>query len=446
MIDEVALEEEFARTSLKRSTLRRLAGYYRPHLKKVLLVVLLEAAWVASMLVDPRLIRTAVDGPLRDGDVGGTLAIAGWMTLNVAVRALLTTWELRMGTYVGVQVIDALRRDVFDHIQRLSMRYFDRTKQGRIIARADRDVDTLEHLISWGPIMVTMLSLSLVLGTIVLVASNAALAAWLVAAFPVVWLTTRIFHRLGFPAYRKVRETHSAISTQVAEAVTGVRVVQAFGQEGRELDELEHRQGRYRAAVIRGAKISAAYIPSLSATFHGVMVLILVFGGYAVVSGELTVGGLLEFVLLLGFVLGPVEGLGGLYNESLIAGAAAERIFLLLDTEPEVKDRADAIDPGRLQGHIGFEKVSFAYDPQARNGWQLEDVTFDVAPGQTVALVGHTGAGKTSVINLLARFYEAQHGIVRLDGHDIRDLTLDSLHKQTGIVLQSNFLFAGSVL
>ncbi len=446
MIDEVALEEEFARTTLKRSTLRRMLGYFRPHKKKVVLVVLLEGAWVASMLVDPRLIRTAVDGPLRDGDVSGTLVIAGWMVLNVALRAILTTWELRLGTRVGVQVIDAIRRDVFDHIQRLSMRYFDRTKQGRIIARADRDVDTLEHLISWGPIMVTMLSLSLVLGTIVLVASNAALAAWLVAAFPVVWLTTRIFHRIGFPAYRRIRETHSAISTQVAEAITGVRVVQAFGQEDRELRELEVRQGRYRDAVLRGARISAAYIPSLSVTFHGVMVLILIFGGLAVVDGAMTIGGLLEFVLLLGFVLGPVEGLGGLYNESLIAGAAAERIFLLLDTEPEVQDRPDAIDPGRLEGRIAFDDVSFAYDPEARHGWQLREVTFDVQPGQTVALVGHTGAGKTSVINLLSRFYEAQRGVVRLDGHDIRDLRLQALHEQTGIVLQSNFLFAGSVL
>ena len=446
MIDEVALEEEFARASLKRATLRRMLAYFRPHAKQVRLVVLLEATWVASMLVDPRLIRDAVDGPLAEGDVRGTLAIAGWMVLNVAVRAVLTTWELRMSTRVGVQVIDALRRDVFDHIQRLSMRYFDRTKQGRIIARADRDVDTLEHLIAWGPIMVTMLSLSLVLGTIVLIASNAALAAWLVAAFPVVWVTTRLFHRIGFPAYRRVRETHSAISTQVAEAITGVRVVQAFGQEQREIDELERRQRRYRDAVLRGARISAAYIPSLSATFHGVMVLILVFGGLAVVDGTLTVGGLLEFVLLLGFVLGPVEGLGGLYNESLIAGAAAERIFLLLDTEPEVQDRAHAVDPGRLTGHIRFEDVGFAYDPEARHGWQLEDVSFEVKPGETVALVGHTGAGKTSVINLLARFYEAQRGVVRLDGYDIRDLQLAKLHAQTGIVLQSNFLFAGSVL
>ena len=446
MTDEVALEEEFARASLKRATFGRLLSYFRPHRRKIVLTIVLEAAWVTSMLADPRIIRTAIDGPLASGDVGGTATLCIWMILNILFRAVLTTWELRMSTVIGVQVIDALRRDVFDHIQRLHMRYFDRTKQGRIIARADRDVDTLEGLLFWGPIFFTSLVLSLGLGLIWLIASNAALALWLVAAMPLVWLTTRLFHRIGFPAYRRIRETHAAISAQVAEAITGVRVVQAFGQEQRELTELKGRQGLYRAAVLRGARIAAGYIPTLSLTFHGVMLVILMLGGHAVVEGELTVGALLEFVLLLGFVLGPVEGLGGLYNECLVAGAAAERVFLLLDTEPEVRDRAGAIDPGRLKGEIVYDDTYFAYDPEAKHGWQLEGVSFRIDPGETVALVGHTGAGKTSVVNLLARFYEAQKGEVRLDGHDIRDLQLESLHRQTGLVLQSNFLFAGSVL
>jgi ABC-type multidrug transport system fused ATPase/permease subunit len=446
MTDEIALEEEFARSSLDRATLWRLLGYFRPHRRRVLLAVLCEATWVVSMLVDPMLIRTAVDGPLAGRDLGGALAVAGWMTLNVVFRAALTVWELRTITAVGVDVIHAIRRDVFDHIQRLSMRYFDRTKQGRIIARADRDVDTLEHLISWGPILLTMLVLSLALGTAYLVSANARLALWLVVAVPVVWITTRVFQRLVFPAYRRVRETHSAISSHVAESITGVRVIQAFGQEQRELEELERRQGLYRAAVLRGARIAGSYIPSLSVSFFAVTLILMAVGGQAVLAGELTVGGLLEFVLLLGFVLGPVEGLGGLYNESLVAGAAAERIFLLLDTEPEVRDRPDARDPGRLRGEIAFEHVSFAYDPSGKSGYQLEDVTFHVRPGQTVALVGHTGAGKTSIVNLLARFYEPQRGVVRLDGQDLATIPLAALHRQTGMVLQGNFLFGGTIL
>jgi len=444
--DELELEEEFARAALKRSTFRRLVGYFRPHRRKLLVVLLLEATWVGSMLLDPHLIKLALNGPLPAGDVSATLALVSWICLNVVVRAVLTRWELRMSTWIGVQVQDSIRRHVFDHVQRLSMRYFDRTKQGRIIARADRDVDTLEHLIFWGPILVTMMLLSLSLGTIWLFAVNARLAIWVVAAIPLVVLTTRLFHRIGFPAYRRVRETSAAISAHVAETITGVRVVQAFNAERRAQDELEARQVAYRGAVVRGARIASAYIPSLTVTFHGVLLLLIFLGGQAVVAGDMRVGDLVQFVLLLGFVLGPVEGLGGLYNECLVAGAAAERIFLLLDTDPEVADRSDAIDPGRLEGEIVFDDVSFSYDPEGRDGRQLENLSFRVAPGETVALVGHTGAGKTSVINLLARFYEAQEGEVRLDGIDVRRLTLDALHRQTGIVLQSNFLFAGTVL
>lgn len=446
MSTDVALEEEFARASLKRATFGRLLAYFRPHRRRLALAMGLEAVWVVSMLLDPHLVKLALNGPLADGDVPATLALAGWLALNLVARVLLTIWELRQSTWIGVQVQDAIRRDVFDHVQRLSMRYFDRTKQGRIIARADRDVDTLEHLVFWGPILVTMMSLSLVLGTAWLFAVHAGLAVWLVAAFPFVWLTSRAFHALGFPAYRRVRETTSLLSAHVAEHITGVRVVQAFGAEQRAQEGLAQRQGAYRAAVMRGARIASAYIPSLTVSFHGVLLVLLVLGGQAVAAGSLQVGDLVQFVLLLGFVLGPVEGLGGLYNECLVAGAAAERIFLLLDTDPEVQDRPGALDPGRLTGAVEFRDVSFSYDPQGREGRQLEHVSFQVRPGETVALVGHTGAGKTSVINLLARFYEAQEGRVLLDGHDVRDLSLAALHRQTGIVLQSNFLFAGSVL
>jgi len=446
MSHEIELEEEFARTTLDRSTLARLLAYYRPHLKPLVTVLLLEIAWVGSMLVDPRLIHKVVDGPLRNRDFAGALGFIAIMGVNVLFRAALTSLELRMSTRIGVAVQDAVRRDVFNHIQRLSMRYFDRNKQGRIIARADRDVETLEHLTMWGPIILVSLVFSIVLGLTMLAILNARLAVWILAAMPAVWIVTRVFHKIGMPAYRRVRETQSVISAGVAEVITGVRVVQAFGAEEREQATLDKRQTAYRGAVMRGAHVAGAYIPVLGLIFNALLIAVLAVGGTQVVAGTLSLGALLEFVLLLGFVLGPVEGLGQLYNESMIAGAAAERIFLLLDTEPEVKDRADAASVGRLSGRIEFDQVSFSYDPEARTGWQLEELDFVIEPGTAVALVGHTGAGKTSIINLIARFYEAQRGSVRLDGREIGTIPLAELHEQTGMVLQENFLFAGSVL
>ena len=444
---EIELEEEFAKTSLKRATFRRLLVYFKPHTKSLLIVMALEVLWVISMLIDPRLVRSIVDGSLATGDFAGGAWLCALMAVNIILRAITTTIELRMSTRIGVYVLDAVRRDVFDHIQRLSMRYFDRTKQGRIIARADRDVETLEHLIFWGPIMITMMLLSISLATIYLVTTNAQLALYLVIGVPCIWFTTRVFHRFGFSAYRRVREAQSAISAHVAECITGVRVVQAFNAEPREVDGLEEKQGRYRFAVMRGAKIAAAYLPSLGLTFHTVLILILFTGGAMVVDGTLTAGGLLEFVLLMGFVLGPVEGLGGLYNECLVAGARRPSASSCCSTRnPKSRTGPTRSIPGGCRGRSSSTDVSFSYDPSGSAGLQLENVSFRVSPGETIALVGHTGAGKTSVINLLARFYEAQHGEVRLDGIDIRKVPLAALHAQTGIVLQSNFLFAGSVL
>ena len=198
--------------------------------------------------------------------------------------------------------------------------------------------------------------------------------------------------------------------------------------------------------MLRSHRVAGAYVPALVSLFHVLLLVTLLLGGAAVVRGDLSSAGLLEVVLLLGFVLGPIEGLGSLYTETLVAGAAAERIFLLLDTVPEVRDQDGVRDPGRLRGEIEFEDVTFSYEPDGRHGRQLHEVSLRVAPGETVALVGHTGAGKTSIVNLIARFYEAQSGAVRIDGHDVRTIPVATLHRQMGMVLQESFLFAGTVL
>ena len=271
MSHEIALEEEFARTSLDRKTLRRLLGYFRPHRAPTATALVMELLWVASMLFDPWLVHQAVDGPLQGGDISGSLFYCGIMALNVFFRALLTRIELRITTRIGVMVQDAIRRDVFNHIQRLSMRYFDRNKQGRIIARVDRDVETLEHLTMWGPIILVSLVFSIIFGLTRLAISNTSLALWILAAMPAVWIVSRFFHRWGMPAYRRVREAQAAISSAVAECITGVRVVQAFSAERHEQAELARKQGVYRGAVMHGARVAGSYIPVLSLIFQGLL-------------------------------------------------------------------------------------------------------------------------------------------------------------------------------
>ena len=447
MSHEIALEEEFARVALGRKTLGRLLRYLRPHAGPMALGLFLEFVWVCLVITDLWMIQRALDGPIHDLDAPGAAMWAGLIALNAAVRAAMTVFELRTTNRIGVEVLHAIRKDVFDHIQRLSMRYFDRTKQGRILARADRDVDSLEHLITWGPVILVSLASSMLLGFVRLAWQRPSMLPWVGLSVPLLWAVTRVFERYGFPAYRRIRETHSAISSHVAESITGVRVIKAFSAEERETRRLDGLQASYRAAVLHGARIANGFVPSLSIVVNALLVLTLLTGASEVLDGSLTLGFLLESVMLLGTVLGPVEGLGNLYNESLIAGAAAERIFLLLDTEPEVQDLPGVVDPGRLKGRVEFDDVSFGYEPAGDGDRrQLHHVSFAVEPGERIALVGKTGAGKTSILNLLARFYEPQQGTIRYDGKDARTIPLVALHRQMGIVLQENFLFAGSVL
>ncbi|MCG3134683.1 MAG: putative ABC transporter ATP-binding protein [Planctomycetes bacterium] len=444
--DELALEEEMARVPLRRATLARIGRYVKPHRRALFGALGVEAIWVGCMMLDVWLLGRAIDGAVADRDPAAAALWACALVANLAFRAWVTVWELRVSTRVGTDIIHALRKDVFDHVQRLSMRYFDRTKQGRIIARVDRDVDSLDHLIQWGPIVVVSLGISMILGTVFMLFEAPRLALVCLASLPVLWGVTRLFERVGFPAYRKVREAHSAISAHVAETITGVRVVQSFSAEPKERGRLAALHERYRGAVMGSWRIAGAYIPALTLAYFAILVWLLWTGGSAIADGSLTAGSLTRQILLLGMVLGPIEGLGALYNEALVAGAAAERVFLLLDTTPDVQDRPGAADPGEIRGAVAFESVSFSYDPEGRNGKQLAEVTFAVEPGRTVALVGHTGAGKTSVASLVARFYEAQEGRVLVDGRDIRDIPQAALRRRLGIVPQESFLFAGTVL
>jgi ABC-type multidrug transport system fused ATPase/permease subunit len=216
-------------------------------------------------------------------------------------------------------------------------------------------------------------------------------------------------------------------------------VVKAFAGDARESATLSRLQEAYRGAVMRATRTTAAYVPGLMLAISALVVLAVATGSERVATGAMTAGALLESIWILGMALGPIEGLGGLYNECLVAGAAAERIFLLLDTTPEVKDAPGAVDPGRLAGDVEFRDVSFAYDPAVPAPPQVHGVSFRVKAGERIALVGPTGAGKTSILNLLARFYEPQSGTILLDGRDARTVRGDALHRQMGIVLQENY-------
>lgn len=462
--DDIALDEEFAQSTLRGSLLLRLWGYMQPYRRQFWWNLGLTVLATGSTLLGPKLIQFGIDSYLapafRSEPVTGALSpnaglavVSALYLVNLLIGWGLTVVQVRAAVTIGQGTMNDLREAVFLHLQRLSLNYFDRTHQGRIIARADTDIDSLDRVLTWGTtqLLSSLITLS---GVIVLMLRydwQLTLAVCGVLP-PLIW-ATRWFHLRGREAYRRLRGTMSRLTTAMAENISGVRVVQAFGREEENLRRFGELHDDFTERWMGSARVFHTYLPVVGLLAGLATATVLGYGGWRVQQGELTVGALAAFVLYLGLFFGPIQTMGDLYNAMLSAAASAERIFGLLDTEPQVRDRAGASSLPPLRGDVVFDQVWFRYDTTPVGQWVLQDISFRVRAGQTVALVGHTGSGKTSIISLLARFYEPQQGRIRLDageepgsGFAIADHTLESLHHQLGLVTQENFLFTGTVM
>ncbi|MBI5367143.1 MAG: ABC transporter ATP-binding protein [Planctomycetes bacterium] len=456
MSTDLDLEEELAQRKLTGRTLGRMLAYARPYRVPLIATMLMEALWVACVIAEPHLVKVAIDDKIVHADVDGLLLVIGLLVASGVVRILLDTIELGIVWWVGHRMLTDIRRAVFRHVHGLSMRFFDLTRQGRIIARVDRDVDSLERPLVWGPLTVVSCALRWTFSLALMLWYDAVLCLTVSATLLPLFVATHIFRRKGMEAYRRVREALARVTAHLAESVSGVRVIQAFGQEEQNLERFGGFVREHQTAVQRASYVWSAYHPTIGVTHGFATVLVLAVGGWRCLAGEMGLGELSAFVLLLTSFFGPLEWLGDLYNSALFGAAAAERLFLLLDTPAEVVDRAGAVALPRLRGGVRFDHVSFRYGRPAADGavaaegaatkWTLHDVEFAANPGQTVALVGPTGAGKTTIVNLLCRFYEPSAGRVLLDGHDLAGSTLESLARQVALVPQDAFLFGGTVL
>ena len=445
-IDDAALQEELARAPLSRKVLRRMLTFLAPYKWAITAVLVMELLWVCCGLIGPRLVRIGIDDHIVKGDVAGLALIAGLYVLTSLCRWLLALYQIKIGSSRGQRVLNDMRNAVFTHVQELSMKYFDRTKAGRIIARADRDIESLEEIVTWGLVEFTSCVFSLVGVTILMCLSSAKLFLAIVVTMPPLAVASVLYHRYGLIAYRKTRETISRITANLAENINGVRVVQAFVRESTNAMTFRKLNDRYIRDMMGASRVWNAYFPFVDMMFATATGIILFYGARLIVRGNLTIGVLPEFMLYLGMFFWPLEGLTWLYDSALSATAAAERIFQLLDTEPEVKDRVGAKPIPRIKGKVEFENVYFSYDVDGSREWVLKDMSFRAEAGQTIAFVGPTGGGKSSTVALIPRFYEAQKGRVTIDGLDVKDVTLESLHEQMGIVLQDSFLFTGTVM
>lgn len=429
--------------------LRRLLRYVGPYRARVVLAITLLLGGAAVELAGPWLTKIAIDRAIPDRDA----AFLGWLAIAFGASLLLgfamQYAQTILTTKLGQQIMYDLRREVFSHLQRLSPRFFDRTPVGRLMTRVTNDVEVLNELFSSGIVTVfgDIFTLLFIVGAMFLLDWRLALVT--LTVIPLVLLAAFYFRGRIREAFRDIRVRLARINAFLQERITGVGTVQIFNREARTADRFRAINQDHLAAHLRSITYYALFFPVMEVLTAVAMALIITWGGLQIIDGSITVGVVAAFLQYTRRFFRPIQDLSEKYNMLQGAMASSERIFQLLDTEPEIEEPKDPIlPPGDGRGEIEFRDVWFAYsDPVdgSEPDWVLRGISFTVRSGERVAIVGHTGAGKTTLINLLMRFYEPQRGEILFDGVPIDRIPLHELRRRIGLVLQDVFIFSRDV-
>jgi len=404
-------------------------------------------AATATALAPPFLAKYALDAA-HNGDVGTHL----WLIIGIFLAAGLGNWgmtyvETYMTGWVGERILADLRKQLFGHLQRLSLGFYERNRAGVLISRMTNDVEAIDQLVTDGVTTLAQSTLTLGGTAILLLILDWRLAFATLAVIPFMSIATLLFRTRSSRAYAEVRERLGLVTATLAEDISGMRMVQAFVREQRATENFGTVARRYRDANMETVVLNAVYFPFVSFLATLALAIVLGYGGHLYFQQALSLGTLFAFMLYVNNFFDPVQQLSQLYNTFLSATAALDKIMGVLDETPEVLDRPGAQPLPHIEGHVRFEDVHFAYGLRGGEVGEevLHGIDLDVPAGTTVALVGHTGAGKSTIAKLLARFYEPTSGRITIDGHDLNDVTQESLRHQLGIVPQEGFLFAGTV-
>jgi ATP-binding cassette subfamily B protein len=441
-------DEEILGKAYDGRLMKRLLGYLRPYWWLVLLAIGILAAASALQVVGPWLTKLALDEAIPQGDTHylGMLGLAylGVLLLTMVfqyAQSILTTW-------LGQQVMRDLRTEVFSHLQRQDLRYHDRNPVGRLMTRITSDVETLNELFSSGVVTVFGDIFTLVFIVAAMLSLDWQLALVTFSVLPLVAWAAFLFRGRIRRAYREIRVRLARINAYLQERITGIRVVQLFNREGADLARFKAINQDYLEAHLRSITYYALFFPVIQFFTALALALIIWYGGGSIIQGMTTVGVVVAFLQYAQRFFRPIQDLSEKYNLLQGAMASSERIFKLLDTAPTVVDPHDPVTlPPETRGEIEFRDVWFAYgkNDDGEEDWVLKGVSFRVSPGERVAIVGHTGAGKSTIINLLMRFYDVQKGQILVDGAPVDRLALKDLRDRIGLVLQDVFLFSRSV-
>jgi len=439
---DIELEEEEHTSQLTASTFKRIAGLLKPHWRWVIGFVVTIMLTSALDSLFTYINKNMIDNGIVAGNIPVLLRLAALYGSFQVIQAGLVFGFIYLAGVLGERIQYDLRRMMFDHLQELSLSYYSQNSVGRLMARVTSDSGRVSNLMTWGLLDITWATMNIITATVFMLIINWKLALIVFAVIPILLAIAVQFRKKILVEFRNSRRANSKITGEYNQNIQGVRVVKALGREDENLKEFQVLTNAMYRASYRAAWLSALFLPTVQIISAVALGVIVWYGGLQSQVGAFTIGAIHAFVSYLTFMMWPVQDLARVYAEMQHAIASAERIFKLLDTEPEVRNRLEAAPAKTLRGEIEFEHVDFYYEDRKP---VLTDFTLKVKPGEMIALVGPTGGGKTTIVNLLCRFYEPKEGAIRINGRDYTKYTMQSIHSRVGIVLQTPHLFSGSV-
>jgi len=421
----------------------RLLSLIKPYTREVILSMVLVIISAASQGIGPLLTGQAIDRFIIKADPSGLALIMIVLVVVSAIGAVATRGQVFLMASIGQKLLTDLRQRVFNHIESLSLQYLESKQAGDLMSRLVNDIDTLNNFISQSLSQMIGALFSMVGIGIAMLAVDWKLGLAVLVMVPVLLLVTNYFSRLAKRAFRKTRETIGDVSANIEEQISGVKVAQAFNRTDQNIKEFAERNAANRDANVNANAITSAFNPAMEVLIYIDLAVVAAMGGMMVIQGTASVGVVIAFLQYVQNFFRPIQQVATLWTQAQSAFAAAERVFMLLDTNPDIVDKADAIRLPTINGDVAFKNVTFAYDSEQA---VLCNINLSVKEGQTVAIVGPTGAGKSTLVSLLARFYDPSEGHVLIDGYDLKDISQHSIRSQMGIVTQEPFLFSGTIM
>ncbi|WP_172250556.1 ABC transporter transmembrane domain-containing protein [Saccharibacillus deserti] len=422
----------------------RLFSYMRPYARQMLpLIILMTILGTVTKLAVPYLTGVlAIDKAIKNSDLTLLYIVTGTVLGLYVVQWAANVFRIRYTNIIGQRVIYDIRSSLFTHIQKLSFNFFDKRPAGSVLVRVTNDVNSLQDLFTNGAVNAMIDCVQLAGIIVILLLINWKLGLAVMITVPIMFfISTKLRQKIRM-AWQDVRLKNSRINSHLNEAIQGIRVTQAYTQEKENMKFFNGMNAESRQSWNRASTMNQAFGPMIEITGGVGSMILFWYGTYLIQQGEVTVGLLVTFANYVGNFWDPINRLGQMYNQLLVAMASSERIFEFLDEKPSVGDKPGAAALPKIEGHVKLEKVVFEYEPGRQ---ALKGIDIEAKAGQSIALVGHTGSGKSTIINLLSRFYDVTEGSVKIDGVDVRDVKLESLRAQIGIVLQDTFIFSGTI-